>query len=77
MASKRKSGDGPRWMQKAFGKNPGALHRELGVPEGKPIPAKKMAAARKRAKRTGNTKLMRRLNLAKTGKKLSHKKAGQ
>lgn len=35
------------WMQKAFGKNPGAEHRALGVPEGQPIPKKKhLAAAR-------------------------------
>ena len=35
------------WMQKAFAKNPGAEHRALGVPEGKPIPpAKHRAAAR-------------------------------
>lgn len=34
-------------MQKAFYKNKGALHRELGVPEGKKIPAKKLAKAAK------------------------------
>jgi hypothetical protein len=34
-----------KWMQKAFAKNPGAEHRALGVPEGKPIPAKKHAQA--------------------------------
>lgn len=28
-------------------KNKGALHRKLGVPEGKKIPAKKLAAAAK------------------------------
>jgi hypothetical protein len=39
----------------------GALHRELGVPEGKKIPAKKLAAA---AKKPG--KLGQRARLAKT-----------
>lgn len=33
------------WMKRAFGKNPGALHRELGVPEGKPIPKSKVEEA--------------------------------
>lgn len=38
------------WMQphgpgSTVVKHPGALHRALGVPEGKKIPAKKMAAA--------------------------------
>ena len=33
------------WMQKAFGKNPGAEHRALGVPEDKPIPPSKHRAA--------------------------------
>lgn len=32
------------WIAGAI-KNPGALHRELGVPAGKTIPAKKLAAA--------------------------------
>ena len=33
------------WIAGAI-KHPGALHRALGVPEGKKIPASKMAAAR-------------------------------
>jgi len=33
-----------KWIQAAIGK-PGALHRELGVPAGKKIPAKKLARA--------------------------------
>ena len=33
------------WMQKAFGKNKGALHKELGVPEGEDISVTKMAKA--------------------------------
>lgn len=35
-----------KWIQAAV-KHPGALHRELGVPEGKKIPAKKLAKAAK------------------------------
>ena len=34
------------WIKGAI-KKPGALHKELGVPEGKKIPAKKLAAAAK------------------------------
>ena len=33
-----------KWIQGAI-KKPGALHKELGVPEGKKIPAKKLEAA--------------------------------
>lgn len=54
-----------KWMQKAFGKNKGALHRALDVPEGKKIPAKKIAKAAK-----STSPLMRkRVALAKTGMK--------
>lgn len=35
-----------KWIQGAI-KHPGALHKELGVPEGKKIPAKKLAKAAK------------------------------
>lgn len=35
-----------KWMQKAFGKNPGKLHRNLGVPQGQKIPASKLRAAK-------------------------------
>ena len=50
-----------KWIAKAI-KHPGALHRELGVPEGKTIPAKKLAAAKK----SDNPTLRRRANLATT-----------
>ncbi len=53
-----------KWMQKAFSKNKGALHRQLGVPEGKMIPAGKLNKA---AKKGG--KLGRRARLAKLGRK--------
>jgi hypothetical protein len=33
------------WMADAFAKNKGALHRDLGAPQGKKIPAAKMQAA--------------------------------
>ena len=56
-----------KWIQKAI-KKPGALHKELGVPEGKKIPAKKLAKA---AKAPG--KLGKRARLAETLKGL-HKK---
>ena len=35
-----------KWIQDAI-KHPGALHRELGVPAGEKIPAKKLAKAAK------------------------------
>lgn len=34
-----------RWMAKAFGEHPGALHRALHVPEGEKIPAGKLSKA--------------------------------
>ena len=58
MAEKKK------WIQGAI-KHPGALHKELDVPEGKKIPAKKLAAA---AKKGG--KLGKRARLAETLKKM-------
>ena len=48
------------WIAGAI-KHKGALHEELGVPEGKKIPAKKLAAA---AKKPG--KLGKRARLAET-----------
>ena len=58
MASKKK------WIQDAI-KKPGALRKQLGVKEGKPIPAGKLEAA---AKKPG--KLGQRARLAKTLKKM-------
>ena len=48
------------WIAGAI-KHPGALHKQLGVPAGKKIPAKKLNAA---AKKKGT--LGRRVRLAKT-----------
>lgn len=53
-----------KWIQKAI-KHPGALHKELNVPEGKKIPAKKLNAAAKKSGKVGE-----RARLAKTLKKL-------
>lgn len=50
-----------KWIQKMHMKK-GALHKELGVPEGKKIPAKKIAKAEK----SSNPKLAKRARLAKT-----------
>lgn len=41
-----------KWIQKAI-KKPGALHKELGVPMDKKIPAKKLAAAAKKGGKEG------------------------
>lgn len=54
-----------KWIQKAI-KKPGALHKELGVPEGKKIPAKKLATAAKMPGKEG-----KRARLAETLKKMS------
>lgn len=50
------------WIAGAI-KRPGQLHRDLGVPQGKKIPAKKMAAARSGKE---GPAVARRANLAKT-----------
>jgi hypothetical protein len=57
MAEKKK------WIAGAI-KHPGALHRELGVPQGKKIPAKKLEAASQKGGKLGQ-----RARLAKTLKK--------
>ena len=58
------------WIQGAI-KHPGALHKQLGVPEGKNIPESKL----KKAEHKGG-KLGRRARLAETLKKLAHRKKG-
>lgn len=50
-----------KFIKKAI-KHPGALHRELGVPEGENIPAKKMAKAAK----SKSPKIRKQVALAKT-----------
>jgi hypothetical protein len=41
----KKKGTG-KWMEKAFSKHKGSLHRALHVPQGEKIPASKLAAAK-------------------------------
>lgn len=60
---------GEKWIQKAHIKK-GALHKELGVPEGKKIPAKKLD----KAAHSKNPLERKRANLAKTLKGMHHKK---
>jgi len=57
-----------KWIQKAI-KHPGALRKSLGAKKGKPIPAKKLAAAAKKGGKTGQ-----RARLAITLKKMSKRK---
>lgn len=54
-----------KWIKKAI-KHPGKLHRELGVPQGEKIPAKKL----EKAEHSKNKTIRREANLAKTLKKL-------
>lgn len=56
-----------KWIGKMHMKK-GALHKEMGIPEGKKIPAKKLAAAAKAGGKEG-----KRARLAQTLKKM-HKK---
>ena len=59
-----------KWIAGAI-KHPGALHKQLGVPQGQKIPAKKLAAAAGK----GGT-LGRRARLAETLKGFHHPAAG-
>lgn len=58
-----------QWIQKAI-KHKGALHEELGVPEGKKIPKAKI----KKAEHSKNPTLAKRARLAETLSKLRKKK---
>jgi hypothetical protein len=57
-----------KWIQKALSKpgSKGKLHRELGIPEDKKIPAKKLA----KAEHSKNPTTRKQANLAKTLGKL-------
>jgi len=57
-----------KWIQKANIKK-GALHRQLGVPQGEKIPAKKLAAAAKKGGTLGH-----RARLAQTLKGMANQK---
>lgn len=61
--SKKKGGN---WIAGAI-KHPGALHKSLGVPAGKKIPASKLRAAAK-----GDSKTAKRARLAITLKGMHH-----
>lgn len=54
-----------KWIAKAISR-PGALHKQLGVPQGEKIPEKKLAKAAK----SDNPTLAKRARLAKTLKGL-------
>ena len=56
-----------KWIKKAI-KKPGALHKELGVPEDKKIPEKKLAKAAKAPGKEG-----KRARLAETLKGMNKK----
>lgn len=58
-----------KWIKGAI-KHPGKLHRDLGVPEGKKIPAKKLA----KAEHSKNPTIRKEANLAKTLKSMQKKK---
>jgi hypothetical protein len=60
-----------KWIQKAI-KHPGALHRQLHVPSGQKIPAKKL----EKAAHSDNPTLVRRVRLAQTLKHLGHMEGG-
>ena len=68
----RKAGGSANWIHDAIGK-PGALHRELHVPEGEKIPAKKL----KKAEHSDNPLEAKRAHLAETLKGLGHKDGGR
>ena len=67
MYGKRNNMAKDKWIQGAI-KKPGALHKELGVPQGEKIPAKKLAAAAKKPGKEG-----KRARLAETLKGLKKK----
>lgn len=70
MAEKEPDGDegsgSKNWIKGAI-KHPGALHKEMGVPEGKKIPAGRLAKAAK-----AGGKLGQRARLAETLKGFKH-----
>lgn len=67
MASKRKAKG--KWMQRAFGKHPGKLHRRLHVPEGEEIPPSKLS----RAEHSSDPSIRKEAALAAVGKRTARK----
>ena len=68
--TKKRRKSNRKWMQQAFSKHPGRLHRRLHVPEGKRIPSSKLRAAA----HSSDPSLRREAALAKTGKRYGGKK---
>ena len=68
----RKDGGKVDWIKGATSKHKGALHRELGVPEGKKIPEKKL----EKAEHSKNPTERKRADLAETLKGFHHRKDG-
>ncbi len=62
--------DDGKWMEKAFSKNKGKLHRELGVKEGSKIPAKKLS----KAANSNDRIIKKEAVLAETARKIAKKK---
>ena len=71
MEGLKSGGKANKWIQSAIRK-PGALHRQLDVPEGEKIPAKKLAKA---AEKGG--KLGQRARMAETLKRMNRKDGGK
>lgn len=69
--ARRGRGKKKNWIARAVGK-PGALHKEMGIPEGKTIPEGQLEAAAN----SENPLKARRARLAMTLKGFAHKKAG-
>lgn len=57
-----------KWVGRAFGANPGALHRDTGTPLGEKIPERKMV----RAEHSRNPKTRARARLAETARSFNH-----
>ncbi len=64
-----------KFISKAIGE-PGALRRKAGLaPKGdEPIPASKLASLERSARRRGDTKTLRQINLARTLRKLGKRR---
>jgi hypothetical protein len=71
--AKRKEGSNDRWIQRAI-RNPGALRRtakRMGLIKGdEKLSESDLNKLASRARKTGDTTLMRRVNLARTLRKL-------
>ena len=65
------SGEPKKWIAKAVGKNPGALHRKTATPQGQKIPLNKVYKLKKNAEKKGDTKTLKQVFLAKTLRKIN------